>query len=106
MADNGRPVAEHLGRRRMAEDMRPMDRCLSARTRHRLGRNLTYGLVAQALEGSAGGQKNMVGVHDGSIVEVVQDGVPNLLRERQAVVSPALPGHLHGAPLPVEMAEL
>ena len=75
-------MAEHLGRRGMTEHMRPMDRGLNVSPVHRPRGNLAHRLVRQALEWRAGGQEDMRVVHRGALLEVVQDGVPDLLRER------------------------
>lgn len=78
----GDAMAEHLGRRGMTEHRCPMDRGLHLSPVHRPRGNLPHWLVRQALEWRAGGQEDMRVVHRGTLVEGVQEGVPDRLRER------------------------
>ena len=72
-------VAEHLGGGRITQNMRAMDRSFDARTLHGAGRNPTDGLVREALDGRRGRQENMLVAHDGTVVEVAEDGVTDFL---------------------------
>src|SRR5207249_6641415 len=102
----GNALAEHLGGGRMTKHMGAMPRCFDTRPLDRLGRNLADGLVRQALDGCRGGEKNSVVVHEGTIIEIVQDGVTDFLGEWEAVLTAAFATDCHRPLLPVEVSQL